>query len=261
MAQRSQWNQRLEPHHPWPQTMAHVSSSHHPSGCTTFRRWSRLCHPHLPLRMGERFLRGSLCHTGVIHLLYPHTQSILTPSLYSHPLNTHTLSILTPALYSHPLNTHPLSILTPNQYSHPLNTHTQSILTPSLYSHPLRNDTLSITTSSHYYNTPDQQLLLTLTYHITSHHTIPYHTIPHHTTRFVEAETIAGEVMFVPRGWWHMVLNTDPSITIAVSHHFLSPAGLSNTLRMLRETPEEVDELTSSTHPLNPSITNTTRRR
>ena len=46
--------------------------------------------------------------------------------------------------------------------------------------------------------------------------------------------------MFVPRGWWHMVLNTDPSITIAVSHHFLSPAGLSNTLRMLRETPEEV---------------------
>lgn len=59
------------------------------------------------------------------------------------------------------------------------------------------------------------------------------------TTGFLEAETGRGDVMFVPRGWWHMVLNVDP-LTIAVSHHFLSPSGLSNTLRLLRQAPEEV---------------------
>jgi hypothetical protein len=59
------------------------------------------------------------------------------------------------------------------------------------------------------------------------------------TPGFIECETAPGDVMYVPRGWWHMVLNVAP-ITIAVSHHFLSPTGLYNTLRMLRETPGEV---------------------
>jgi hypothetical protein len=36
-----------------------------------------------------------------------------------------------------------------------------------------------------------------------------------------------------------MVLNVAP-LTVAVSHHFLSPAGLSNTLRLLRDSPHEV---------------------
>ena len=56
---------------------------------------------------------------------------------------------------------------------------------------------------------------------------------------FLECETGPGDVMYVPRGWWHMVLNVAP-LTVAVSHHFLSPAGLSNTLRLLRESPHEV---------------------
>ena len=45
--------------------------------------------------------------------------------------------------------------------------------------------------------------------------------------------------MYVPRGWWHMVLNVAP-LTIAVSHHFLSPTGLYNTLKLLRDKPHEV---------------------
>lgn len=57
---------------------------------------------------------------------------------------------------------------------------------------------------------------------------------------FLEAETKEGEVMYVPRGWWHMVLNVGKTATVAVSHHFLSPAGLSNTLRLLREAPHQV---------------------
>lgn len=59
------------------------------------------------------------------------------------------------------------------------------------------------------------------------------------TPGFLECETGPGDVMYVPRGWWHMVLNVEP-LTIAVSHHFLSPTGLSNTLRVLRETPHQV---------------------
>jgi hypothetical protein len=59
------------------------------------------------------------------------------------------------------------------------------------------------------------------------------------TPGLCEAETGAGEVMFVPRGWWHMVRNVSP-LTVAVSHHFLSPTGLPNTLRLLRESPWEV---------------------
>jgi ribosomal protein L16 Arg81 hydroxylase len=59
------------------------------------------------------------------------------------------------------------------------------------------------------------------------------------TPGFLECETKAGDVMYVPRGWWHMVLNVEP-ITIAVSHHFLSPTGLYNTLRLLRESPHQV---------------------
>ena len=59
------------------------------------------------------------------------------------------------------------------------------------------------------------------------------------TPGFVEAETGPGDVTYVPRGWWHMVLNVAP-LTVAVSHHFLSPAGLHTTLRLLRETPWQV---------------------
>ena len=56
---------------------------------------------------------------------------------------------------------------------------------------------------------------------------------------FCETESGPGDATFVPRGWWHMVLNLAP-LTIAVSHHFLSPAGLHATLRLLRETPCQV---------------------
>ena len=59
------------------------------------------------------------------------------------------------------------------------------------------------------------------------------------TPGFCECETNEGDVMYVPRGWWHMVLNVAP-ITIAVSQHFISPTGLYNTLKTLREAPHEI---------------------
>lgn len=59
------------------------------------------------------------------------------------------------------------------------------------------------------------------------------------TTSRVHSLLVAGDVVYVPRGWWHMVLNLEP-FTVAVSHHFLSPAGLYNTLRLLRNAPHQV---------------------
>ena len=57
--------------------------------------------------------------------------------------------------------------------------------------------------------------------------------------KFLEADADPGDVVYVPRGWWHMVVNMAP-LTVAVSHHFVSPAGLPNVLKRLRDTPEHV---------------------
>eukprot|EP01052_Picozoa_sp_SAG31_P037110 SAG31_NODE_4740_length_2988_cov_1.861890_1_plen_208_part_00 len=59
---------------------------------------------------------------------------------------------------------------------------------------------------------------------------------------FLEGTTGPGDVMYVPRGWWHMLLNLE-SYSVAVSHHFLSgrcPAALAHTLQLLRERPYQV---------------------
>lgn len=48
----------------------------------------------------------------------------------------------------------------------------------------------------------------------------------------LETITQPGEVMYVPRGWWHMVLNLDESV--AVTHNYVSSQGLPAVLRFLK---------------------------
>jgi hypothetical protein len=42
----------------------------------------------------------------------------------------------------------------------------------------------------------------------------------------------AGELLFVPRGWWHAALNLEESV--AVTHNFVSEANLAHVLAFLR---------------------------
>ena len=58
-------------------------------------------------------------------------------------------------------------------------------------------------------------------------------------TRPLECTTQPGDVVFVPHGWWHLVINLD-EWNIAITHNYVSRSNLSNVLRFLREKRDQV---------------------
>ena len=56
--------------------------------------------------------------------------------------------------------------------------------------------------------------------------------------RPLEAVVEEGEVIFVPHGYWHMVVNLDDCI--AVAHNYVSSANLADVLRFLRDKPDQI---------------------
>ena len=62
----------------------------------------------------------------------------------------------------------------------------------------------------------------------------------------VEGVVRAGDVVFVPRGWWHLVLNLDDSMNVAITSNFCSRDGLPHVLRFLRDKPDAISGVRST---------------
>ncbi|KAI9337805.1 hypothetical protein BDR26DRAFT_838504 [Obelidium mucronatum] len=54
----------------------------------------------------------------------------------------------------------------------------------------------------------------------------------------IECICRAGEVLYVPRGWWHCVMNLEESI--AITQNFVNDCNLTEVLRFIREKPDQV---------------------
>lgn len=61
---------------------------------------------------------------------------------------------------------------------------------------------------------------------------------PDPAKRPLEVMLNPGEVMFVPHGYWHMVVNLDESI--ALTHNYVSTSNLSDCLRFLRDKTDQI---------------------
>jgi hypothetical protein len=57
--------------------------------------------------------------------------------------------------------------------------------------------------------------------------------------------------MFVPRGWWHCVLNVED--TVAVTQNYVSDCNLADVLQFLRIKGEQVSFETSDQQPTSPT--------
>jgi hypothetical protein len=56
--------------------------------------------------------------------------------------------------------------------------------------------------------------------------------------RPLECTLLPGEIIFVPHGYWHMVVNLDDCI--ALTHNYVSTSNLSDCLRFLRDKQDQI---------------------
>jgi ribosomal protein L16 Arg81 hydroxylase len=57
--------------------------------------------------------------------------------------------------------------------------------------------------------------------------------------RPLECTAHPGDVVFVPHGWWHMVINLDDT-NIAITHNYVSRSNLGDVLRFLRNKEDQI---------------------
>lgn len=65
-----------------------------------------------------------------------------------------------------------------------------------------------------------------------------FHAEARRTSSCLEGICHEGEVLHVPSGWWHLVVNLSPSI--AITQNFVPKAHLANVLAFLKNKPDQV---------------------
>lgn len=58
--------------------------------------------------------------------------------------------------------------------------------------------------------------------------------------RPLECTVEPGDVIFVPHGWWHAVVNIDEKVNIAITHNYVSLSNLPTVLRFLEHKQEHI---------------------
>jgi hypothetical protein len=57
--------------------------------------------------------------------------------------------------------------------------------------------------------------------------------------RPLECTVYPGDVVYIPHGWWHMVINMDDR-NIAITHNYVSPSNLGNVLKFFNEKQDQI---------------------
>jgi len=57
--------------------------------------------------------------------------------------------------------------------------------------------------------------------------------------RPLECTALPGDILFVPHGWWHLVVN-ESDLNIAITHNYVSESNLSSVLKFLSEKEDQV---------------------
>mmetsp|Transcript_44256 Transcript_44256/g.172290 ORF Transcript_44256/g.172290 Transcript_44256/m.172290 type:complete len:485 (-) Transcript_44256:340-1794(-) len=70
--------------------------------------------------------------------------------------------------------------------------------------------------------------------------------------QLVQCTTVSGEVLYVPRGWWHIVLNLEE--TVAITQNFVTRNALPHVLRLLRERPDHLSGVQISAERLDAEL-------
>jgi hypothetical protein len=63
---------------------------------------------------------------------------------------------------------------------------------------------------------------------------------PDRSKRPLECTVNPGDILFVPHGWWHCVLNLDDGMNIALTKNYVSKSNLADVLRFLRMKPQQI---------------------
>jgi hypothetical protein len=63
---------------------------------------------------------------------------------------------------------------------------------------------------------------------------------PDKSKRPLECTVKPGEILFVPHGWWHCVLNLDDGMSVALTQNYVSKSNLSDVLRFLSQRPQQI---------------------